>query len=90
MQTQPRPGLSMTAGVVEFLRHRRSLLVIDNCEHVLDATADFVAAVVADCPNVGLLITSREALGVRGERITAVSSLPVPAFRTRQPGRTVA
>ena len=54
------------------------LLVLDNCEHVLDAAATLADAIVRGCPEVVVLATSREGLGVAGERIIAVGSLALP------------
>jgi predicted ATPase/class 3 adenylate cyclase len=76
-------GLGMTAPpdgdvvdhLVARLRHRRCLVVVDNCEHVLAAAADAVERVVAACPHVVVLATSREPLMVRGERLVPVPSL---------------
>lgn len=58
------------------LRQKRLLMVVDNCEHVLAAAADAVERIVAACPNVVVLATSREPLMVRGERLVPVPSLP--------------
>ncbi len=77
-------GLGMTAPpdgdvvdhLVARLRQKRCLMVVDNCEHVLTATADVVERIVAACPNVVVLATSREPLMVRGERLVPVPSLP--------------
>lgn len=57
----------------------RRLLVLDNCEHLLDACAEVAAAIFARCPEVHLLTTSRELLAVRGETVFRVPSLSVPA-----------
>jgi predicted ATPase len=61
--------------LVARLRHKRCLIVVDNCEHVLAAAADAVERVVAACPNSVVLATSREPLMVRGERLVPVPSL---------------
>ena len=63
--------------MIEYLRTRELLLVVDNCEHVLDAAAKLVDQIVRHCPRVSVLATSREALGVEGERILPVPPLPV-------------
>src|SRR5262249_41115285 len=55
------------------------LLVLDNCEHLLDACARLADAVLRACPQVRLLCTSREALGIAGDTAWRVPSLPVPA-----------
>ncbi len=62
-----------------FLRGRSSLVVIDNCEHVLDAAAALVADLEAGCPTVKVLATSREPLALRDEVVWRVPSLSVPA-----------
>ncbi|NRQ37315.1 LuxR family transcriptional regulator [Nonomuraea sp. NN258] len=54
------------------LRGRELLLVVDNCEHVLDAAAEVIAAILASCPGVAVLATSRATLGVPGERVWRV------------------
>src|SRR5262249_27713958 len=64
--------------VVSALSTRRLLLVLDNCEHVLDGAARFIEAVLAQCPNVAVLATSREALGVSGEHVYHVPPLYTP------------
>jgi predicted ATPase/DNA-binding SARP family transcriptional activator len=61
------------------LADRRMLLVLDNCEHVLDAAAQLAATVLASCPDVRVLATSREALGVTGEVLCPVQPLELPA-----------
>ncbi|MEV5594513.1 BTAD domain-containing putative transcriptional regulator [Streptomyces sp. NPDC052496] len=62
--------------VVEHCRQRRLLLVLDNCEHVIDAAAGLAHAVLAGCPGVTVLATSREPLTVPGESIHPVEPLP--------------
>ena len=61
--------------LVARLHDKRCLVVVDNCEHVLAATADVVERIVAACPTVMVLATSREPLMVRGERLVPVPSL---------------
>ncbi len=57
---------------------RELLLVLDNCEHLVDACAAFVSAALAACPGLRILTTSREALGLAGEVTSTVPPLPVP------------
>ncbi len=66
------------AGLVNYLRGRRLVLVLDNCEHVLDDAADFVTAVIGAAPEAHVVTTSREPLGVDGEVVRRVRSLGVP------------
>ena len=72
------PGRSLTETVVATLRRRRLLLVLDNCEHVLGACSEMVHDLLAGCPDIRVLATSREPLGLDGERVWGVPSLPVP------------
>ncbi len=75
----PVLGDSATASAVGFLREKRVLLILDNCEHLIDAAAEVSQAISNDCPMVSIVATSREALGVPGESIFHVPSLAVPA-----------
>jgi len=76
---QQHQGSSLGESVIEALRTKQMLIVLDNCEHLLDAAADLVDAVVRSCPTVHVLATSREALDVPGERAKRLRSLPLPA-----------
>ena len=73
-----RLGLTLEQALVEFLRHKELLLVLDNCEHVLDEAAELMEMLEQSCPRVQMLATSREGLGIDGERILAVPSLGSP------------
>jgi predicted ATPase len=64
--------------IVSRLRDQELLLVLDNCEHVVDAVARLVDALLAAAPRVAVLASSQEALGLSGENVYQVSSLPVP------------
>jgi predicted ATPase/DNA-binding SARP family transcriptional activator len=70
-----RLGVPATHRVVELLASTDALLLIDNCEHVLDTVAEFVETVVRSCPNVTVVATSRERLRVQGEHVCAVPTL---------------
>jgi predicted ATPase/class 3 adenylate cyclase len=74
----PRAGLSTTDALVEFLRPKQMLIVLDNCEHVLDEIAAFAAQTMVQCRRLRLLATSREALAVAGERLYPIRPLRVP------------
>jgi predicted ATPase/class 3 adenylate cyclase len=69
---------SATEAIAAFLRSRRVLLILDNCEHVIAAAAGLAAALLKTCPGVFLLATSREALSVAGEHAYPVPFLGVP------------
>src|SRR5690606_35110329 len=64
--------------LAEALRGRRLLLVLDNCEHVVDAVADLAGLLLRGAPDVQILATGREPLGVSGERQWPVHPLEVP------------
>ena len=74
-----RSTQSGTIAIVEYLRKRTLLLVLDNCEHVVDVTAVLVDTILQTCPAVRILATSREPLRVDGEIVHAVSSMTCPA-----------
>ena len=77
LRLQQQQGLGIVDTVIDYLRTRELLLVVDNCEHLLDDAAALLDQIAAHCPRVSLLATSREALGVAGERIMPVESLSV-------------
>ncbi|MEU4113769.1 BTAD domain-containing putative transcriptional regulator [Kitasatospora sp. NPDC028055] len=64
--------------LVEHCGPRRMLLVLDNCEHLIQAAADLVDTLLAECPGLTVLATSREPLGVPGETALPVEPLPDP------------
>ncbi len=66
------------AQVTAALGSRRVLVAIDNCEHLLDAVADMLEDVITQCPNVSILATSREPLGLPGERVLMLDPLALP------------
>lgn len=71
-----------TAQLVEHLAHRPLLLVLDNCEHVIGAAAALAETLLTHCPELRILATSREPLGVPGESVRPVEPLPPqPAHR---------
>lgn len=74
-----QPGKDLTESVVAALADRRALLVLDNCEHVLDGVAFFVERLLKDCPRLTVLATSRARLMVPFERVYAVPPLSVDA-----------
>ncbi|SDH19720.1 Predicted ATPase [Lentzea fradiae] len=73
------PNRSVLDSVVaEVDRHRRPLLVLDNCEHLLAEVAGVVAELLDRCPQLRVLVTSREPLRLAGERVFAVGELGLP------------
>ena len=78
-------GQPLLATLVAALRTRALLLVLDNCEHLLDAGAGLVEALLRGCPQVRMIATSREVLGIAGETVWRVPSLALPAAGTLPP-----
>jgi predicted ATPase len=74
----PVAGHSIAGELARVLRPRQVLLLRDNCEHLLSATAALVAALLSTCPALQVLATSRAPLRVRGEHEAAVEPFPVP------------
>src|SRR6202035_81913 len=72
-----QPGRSTMDTLLRFVRDRQMLVVLDNCEHLLDASAELVVAVLSGAARLTFLATSREAIGVPGEVSWRVPSLPL-------------
>jgi len=81
------PGQLLRDGLTAHLRAKRLLLVLDNCEHLLDASARIGGHLLRECPGVRILATSREALGITGETAWAVPALAVPDPAHLPPGQ---
>lgn len=62
----------------EYLQPKNALLIFDNCEHLLDSCAELISTLLGHCPNIRVLATSREGLGISGEAIYIMPSLPIP------------
>ncbi|QSY98531.1 winged helix-turn-helix domain-containing protein (plasmid) [Rhizobium bangladeshense] len=69
---------NMLAALGSYLRDCEMLLVFDNCEHIIEAAASFADRILAEAPGIRILATSREPLGVRGERVRRLSGLDAP------------
>jgi predicted ATPase len=72
------PGRPLLATLVDVLRDQALLVVLDNCEHLLDACAQLVDPLLCACPRVRILATSREALRLAGETVLQVPPLAAP------------
>ena len=72
-----------TISLAEFLRTKQLLVVLDNCEHLLEPVAELVEYLERECAGLVVLATSREGLAVEGERVVPVPSLPSPVARRR-------
>ena len=64
--------------LMNYLQSKHLLLVLDNCEHLIEACAQLVQALLSSCPNLRILVTSREALGFAGEVVWPVPPLLLP------------
>src|SRR6476661_1945511 len=72
-----QPGRSTMDTLLRFVADRQPLILLDNCEHLLDASAELIVAVLAGAPGLTVLATSREPIGVTGEATWRVPSLSV-------------
>jgi len=72
------PGRTIIATLASHLAEKQVLLILDNCEHLVQASASLVASLLLACPNLHVLATSREMLGVAGEQAFYVPSLTLP------------
>ncbi len=77
---EAQPGQAPADTIASHLRAKDLLLVLDNCEHVIEAAAEVAERLLGACPGLRILATSREPLGVDGEVVYAVPSLAVPAL----------
>jgi predicted ATPase/class 3 adenylate cyclase len=75
------PGRPLGEILLDFLRPKSLLLVLDNCEHLLEAAAQLAEQLLRGCPNLRILATSREGLGIIGEQTYRVPSLSLPDLR---------
>ncbi|HZT40750.1 MAG TPA: adenylate/guanylate cyclase domain-containing protein, partial [Chthonomonadaceae bacterium] len=78
LNLQEEPGRALLQTLTTALKCRRMLLVLDNCEHLLSACATFADTLLRACPQVKILATSREVLGIAGETVYRVPPLALP------------
>jgi predicted ATPase/DNA-binding SARP family transcriptional activator len=79
LEVPERPGEPLSVTLVDALGDKELLLVVDNCEHLVEAAAQLVDVLVDSCPYLRVLATSREPLGVGGEFLWQVAPLSLPA-----------
>ena len=72
LEVRERPGAATADSLARTFAGKRALIVVDNCEHVLDAAAEIIRLLVDTCPRLVVAASSRERLGLRAERIYAV------------------
>jgi predicted ATPase/DNA-binding CsgD family transcriptional regulator len=89
LQLTDRPGRDSWAALVQELRERQMLLVLDNCEHVLAEVAAMADELLRSAPGLRVLATSRQVLGIPGETTLPVTPLPVPPADGVEPGAAV-
>jgi predicted ATPase len=75
---QAGPGQPPEAALTDYLREKKLLLVLDNCEHLVEPVARLVANLLDECPHVTFFTSSREALGVYGEVIIPLGTMTLP------------
>ena len=78
-----------TQTIIAGLRRTKSLLLLDNCEHLIDAVANFATAIAHHCPYVDLLCTSREPLRTSREAVYSLAPLDAPADARTLPLKTL-
>ena len=78
LEVHEQPGFSLTETLADALRNKRLLLILDNCEHLIEACARFAHTLLTSCRHLRILATSRETLGVAGEADWRVPSLTLP------------
>ena len=78
LAVEQRDGATVRESVLDYLRDKDLVLVLDNCEHLVGAAAEFVEATLANAPGLRVLATSREGLGIRGEHVSTVPVLGLP------------
>src|SRR5215204_1299184 len=74
-----QPGRELTEALVDALRQKKLLMVLDNCEHLIEAAAQLADAILSSCPHLRVVATSREALSLEGELVWRVDPLSVPS-----------
>jgi class 3 adenylate cyclase len=72
------PGYPVKVALLNYLRAKNLLLLLDNCEHLMEACAQLADLLLRECPGLRILASSREALGIAGERVLQVPSLALP------------
>jgi len=70
-----------TSSLVDYFQSKTTLLILDNCEHIIDACARLVSDLLQTCPQLSIITTSREALNIDGELAWIVPSLQIPALQ---------
>jgi predicted ATPase/DNA-binding SARP family transcriptional activator/Tfp pilus assembly protein PilF len=85
LSAKEEPGRTLLDSIIARLRDSQALLIVDNCEHVIDAAADMTAKLLRSCSRLRILATSQTRLGVSGEASWPVPPLTVPGPDVRDP-----
>jgi predicted ATPase/DNA-binding CsgD family transcriptional regulator len=85
LNVREQPNQSILDSLMDYLHSKNMLLVLDNCEHLIDACAHFANTILSACPNLRILATSREALNIAGESAWTVPSLSLPDVAQQLP-----
>jgi non-specific serine/threonine protein kinase len=85
LQLMERPGHTSLETITEFLETRETLILLDNCEHLIQACANIANHLLQRCSKLKIIATSREPLGVSGETIWSVPSLATPSMNDVTP-----
>ena len=78
LDVREQSGRTLADAVIDFLRYKHCLLILDNCEHLVEACAQLAGKLLTACPKLTILASSRESLGVSGEMILRLPPLAVP------------
>ncbi|MFI0444039.1 ATP-binding protein [Actinomadura sp. 6N118] len=89
LELQDRTSRSLMQVLVDHLQDRRALLILDNCEHLLGETAVLAGELLRSAPDLRILATSRQALGIVGEQTMGVPPMPLPDSGERHPAADV-
>ncbi|HEY6042303.1 MAG TPA: adenylate/guanylate cyclase domain-containing protein, partial [Anaerolineae bacterium] len=83
-------GHPLLEPLIDYLHTRSTLLILDNCEHLVEACAQFGDSLLRACPKLHILASSRESLGIAGEAVYRVPSLGAPSLESLPPLETLA
>jgi predicted ATPase/DNA-binding CsgD family transcriptional regulator len=78
LDLREQPGQPPAEQLAEYLRPRHALLLLDNCEHLLDTCSALITRLLAECPDLHVLATSRAPMGIDGEAVLAIPPLTLP------------
>ena len=78
LSVREEPGRTPLESLVEYARRKRLLLLLDSCEHLVQGCAELANALLRSCPDLHILVTSREVLAIGGETVWRVPSLSLP------------